>query len=68
MLRAPFVNPTIKITRPIGKVKIISKGVEPMAVLSLNASSTKIDATRLKSKGENPKITPPSTSGDLRSF
>jgi hypothetical protein len=58
----------MKMTRPIGKVKIISKGVEPMAVLSLNASSTKIDATRLKSKGENPKITPPRTSGDLRSF
>jgi hypothetical protein len=58
----------MKMTTPIGKVKIISKGVEPMDVLSLNASSTKIDATRLKSKGENPKITPPSTSGDLRSF
>ena len=62
------MNPTMKMTTPIGKVKIISKGVEPMDVLSLNASSTKIDATRLKSKGENPKITPPSTSGDLRSF
>ena len=62
------MNPTMKMTRPIGKVKIISNGVEPMAVLSLNASSTKIDATRLKSRGENPKITPPSTSGDLRSF
>ena len=68
MLRAPFVNPTMKMTRPIGSVKIISKGVEPRAVLSLNALSTKIDATRLKSKGENPKITPPTTSGDLRSF
>jgi hypothetical protein len=62
------VNPTMKMTRPIGNVKIISKGVEPRAVLSLNALSTKIDATRLKSKGENPKITPPTTSGDLRSF
>jgi hypothetical protein len=49
-------------------VKNISKGVEPRAVLSLNASSTKIDATRLKSRGENPKITPPSTSGALRLF
>jgi hypothetical protein len=58
----------MKMTRPIGNVKIISKGVEPRAVLSLNALSTKIDATRLKSKGENPKITPPTTSGDLRSF
>ena len=58
----------MKKTRPIGKVKIISKGVEPMAVLSFSASSRKIDATRLKSKGENPKITPPSTSGDLRAF
>ncbi len=62
------MNPTMKMTRPIGNVKIISKGVEPRAVLSLNALSTKIDATRLKSKGENPKITPPTTSGDLRSF
>jgi hypothetical protein len=55
-------------TTPIGKVKIISKGVEPRAVLSLNALSTKSDATRLKSRGENPKITPPSTSGDPRLF
>ena len=67
-MRAPFVNPTMKMTRPIGKVKIVYKGNEPRLVLSFNASSTKIDATRLKSKGENPKITPPSTSGDLRSF
>ena len=39
-----------------------------MAVLSLNASSLNIDATRLKSKGEIAKIIPPSTSGDLRFF
>jgi hypothetical protein len=58
----------MNITTPIGKVKNISKGVEPRAVLSLNASSTKIDATRLKSRGENPKITPPSTSGEPRLF
>jgi hypothetical protein len=58
----------MNMTTPIGKVKNISQGVEPRAVLSLNASSTKIDATRLKSRGENPKITPPSTSGDLRLF
>jgi hypothetical protein len=58
----------MNMTTPIGKVKNISKGVEPRAVLSLNASSTKIDATRLKSRGENPKITPPSTSGALRLF
>jgi hypothetical protein len=58
----------MKMTRPIGKVKNISNGVEPRAVLSLNASSTNIDATRLKSRGENPKITPPSTSGDRRFF
>ena len=55
-------------TTPIGKVKIISRGVAPMAVLSLNASSLNIDATRLKSKGEIAKIIPPSTSGDLRFF
>ena len=55
-------------TKPIGKVRNISKGVEPRAVLSFNASSTKIDATRLKSRGEIPKIIPPSTSGDLRFF
>ena len=55
-------------TRPIGKVKNISKGVEPRAVLSLNALSTKIEATRLKRRGEIPKIIPPSTSGDLRFF
>jgi hypothetical protein len=55
-------------TKPIGKVRIISNGVEPRAVLSLNASSVKIDATRLKRRGEIPKITPPRTSGDLRFF
>jgi hypothetical protein len=55
-------------TKPIGKVRNISQGAEPRAVLSLNALSTKIDATRLKSSGEIPKITPPSTSGDLRFF
>ncbi len=55
-------------TKPIGKVKIISKGVEPRAVLSLNALSTKIEATRLKRRGEIPKIIPPNTSGDLRFF
>jgi hypothetical protein len=55
-------------TTPIGKVKNISKGVEPRAVLSLNALSTKIDATRLKRRGEITKIIPPSTSGDLRFF
>jgi hypothetical protein len=55
-------------TKPIGIVRNISHGVEPRAVLSLNALSTKIDATRLKSRGEIPKITPPSTSGDLRFF
>ena len=62
------MNPTMKMTRPIGKVKIISKGVEPMAVLSFSASSTKIDATRLKRRGEIAKIIPPSTSGDRRFF
>jgi hypothetical protein len=55
-------------TKPIGKVRNISQGAVPRAVLSLNASSTKIDATRLKRRGEIPKITPPSTSGDLRFF
>lgn len=50
-------------TTPIGKVKNKYQGMVPRAVLSFKASSTKIDATRLKSKGENPKITPPSTSG-----
>jgi hypothetical protein len=55
-------------TKPIGKVRNISHGVEPRAVLSLNALSTKIDATRLKSRGEIPKIIPPSTSGDRRFF
>jgi hypothetical protein len=55
-------------TTPIGKVKNISRGVEPRAVLSLNALSTKIDATRLKRRGEIAKIIPPSTSGDLRFF
>jgi hypothetical protein len=49
-------------------VRNISHGVAPRAVLSLNASSTKIDATRLKRRGENPKITPPRTSGDLGFF
>lgn len=68
VLRAPVVSPTMTMTTPIGKVKIVYKGNEPKLVLSLSASSTKIDATRLKSKGENPKITPPSTSGDLRAF
>jgi hypothetical protein len=56
------------ITTPIGKVKIISRGVEPRAVLSFRASSTKIDATRLKSRGVIAKIIPPRTSGDLRFF
>jgi hypothetical protein len=55
-------------TKPIGKVRNISQGVEPRAVLSLKALSTKIDATRLKRRGEIPKIIPPSTSGDLRFF
>jgi len=55
-------------TKPIGKVRNISQGVEPRVVLSLNASSTNIDATRLKSRGEIPKIIPPRTSGDLRFF
>ena len=55
-------------TKPIGKVRNISQGVAPRAVLSFSASSTKIDATRLKSRGEIPKIIPPSTSGDLRFF
>ena len=55
-------------TKPIGKVRNISQGVEPRAVLSFSASSTKIDATRLKRRGEIPKIIPPSTSGDLRFF
>jgi hypothetical protein len=55
-------------TKPIGKVRNISQGAVPRAVLSLNASSTKIDATRLKRRGEIPKITPPSTSGDIRFF
>jgi hypothetical protein len=55
-------------TKPIGKVRNISQGAEPRAVLSLNASSTKIDATRLKRRGEIPKIIPPSTSGDRRFF
>ena len=55
-------------TKPIGKVRNISHGVEPRAVLSLNALSTKIDATRLKRRGKNPKITPPSTTKDLRFF
>jgi hypothetical protein len=55
-------------TTPIGKVKIMYKGVEPRVVLSFSASSTKIDATRLKRRGKNPKITPPSTTKDLRFF
>jgi hypothetical protein len=55
-------------TKPIGKVRNISHGVEPRAVLSLKALSTKIDATRLKRRGEIPRIIPPSTSGDLRFF
>jgi hypothetical protein len=55
-------------TKPIGKVRNISQGAEPRAVLSLNALSTKIDATRLKRRGEIAKIIPPSTSGDLRFF
>jgi hypothetical protein len=58
----------MKMTKPIGKVRNIIQGAEPRVVLSLNASSTNIDATRLKSRGENPKITPPSTSGDRRFF
>ena len=37
-------------------------------MLSFRASSTNIDATRLKRRGEIPKIIPPSTSGDLRFF
>ena len=68
MSRAPVASPTMTMTKPIGKVRNISQGVEPRAVLSLNALSTNIDATRLKSRGENPKITPPSTSGDLGFF
>ena len=55
-------------TTPMGKVKNISRGVAPRAVLSLNASSLNIDATRLKRRGEIAKIIPPSTSGDLRFF
>jgi hypothetical protein len=55
----------MKMTKPIGKVRNISKGVVPRAVLSLNALSTNIDATRLKSRGEIAKISPPSTRGDL---
>lgn len=68
MSRAPVVSPTMTRTAPIGKVKNISQGVEPRAVLSSSALSTKIDATRLKRRGEIPKIIPPSTSGDLRFF
>jgi hypothetical protein len=55
-------------TKPIGKVRNISQGMAPRGVLSSNALSTKIDATRLKRKGEIPKIIPPRTSGDLRFF
>jgi hypothetical protein len=55
-------------TKPIGKVRNISQGAEPRAVLSLNASSLNIDATMLKRRGEIAKIIPPSTSGDLRFF
>ena len=55
-------------TKPIGKVRNISQGVEPRAVLSLNALSTKIEATRLKRRGEIPRIIPSNTSGDLRFF
>jgi hypothetical protein len=58
----------MKMTKPIGKVRNISKGAEPRAVLSLNALSTKIDATRLNSRGEIAKISPPSTRGDLGFF
>ncbi len=68
MSRAPVASPTMTMTKPIGKVRNISQGVEPRAVLSLNALSTNIDATRLKSRGEIPKIIPPRTSGDLRFF
>ena len=66
--RAPVASPTMTMTKPIGKVRNISQGVEPRAVLSLKALSTKIEATRLKRRGEIPKIIPPSTSGDLRFF
>lgn len=66
MLRAPVASPTMTMTTPIGKVKIVNKGVEPRVVLSFSASSTKIDATRLKRKGDNPKITPPNTINDPR--
>ena len=66
--RVPVLSPTMTMTKPIGKVRNISQGVDPRAVLSLNALSTNIDATRLKSRGEIAKIIPPSTSGDLRFF
>jgi hypothetical protein len=58
----------MKMTKPIGNVRNISKGAVPRAVLSLNALSTKIDATRLNSRGEIAKISPPSTRGDLGFF